>query len=151
MLNPVIFSFVSGLGFFFCLVYPFFLSHHECNSYTPQYAHEINDTLIQFRSPTIISSPNQHLRTFILLDNWKKELKPFDYHPDPSFNELTKNVITETSIIIVTVSTDAANRLNAAAELTQGGKKITCQKELRQTALLSSSIMKMERCWIYIL
>lgn len=32
-------------------------------------------------------------------------MKPFDYHPDPTFNELTKKVITETSIIIVTVST----------------------------------------------
>lgn len=116
----------------------------------PQYAHDKNDNVIQFRSPTIISSPNQHLRTFILLDNWEKELKPFDYHPDPSFNELTKNVITETSIIVVTVSTDAANRLKAAVELTQHRfvrkKKIACQKELRQTALLSSSGMKMERC-----
>lgn len=32
-----------------------------------------------------------------------EELNDFDYHPDPSFNELLKNVITETSIIIVTV------------------------------------------------
>uniref|UniRef100_A0A3B4VMQ4 Plexin b2b n=1 Tax=Seriola dumerili TaxID=41447 RepID=A0A3B4VMQ4_SERDU len=61
-----------------------------------------NDTVIQFHSPTINSSLSQHFRTFIQLDNCKKELKPFDYHPDPIFNKLTKNVITEASIIIVT-------------------------------------------------
>uniref|UniRef100_A0A3B4YIV1 Plexin b2b n=1 Tax=Seriola lalandi dorsalis TaxID=1841481 RepID=A0A3B4YIV1_SERLL len=61
-----------------------------------------NDTVIQFQSPTINSSLSQHFRTFIQLDNCKKELKPFDYHPDPIFNKLTKNVITEASIIIVT-------------------------------------------------
>uniref|UniRef100_A0A3Q1FTE5 Plexin b2b n=1 Tax=Acanthochromis polyacanthus TaxID=80966 RepID=A0A3Q1FTE5_9TELE len=65
-------------------------------------AHEKNDTVIQFRSPTVNGSANQHFKTSIHLDNWKKELKPFDYHPDPSFNELAKKVITETSIIIVT-------------------------------------------------
>ncbi|XP_022611595.1 plexin-B2 [Seriola dumerili] len=65
-------------------------------------AREKNDTVIQFHSPTINSSLSQHFRTFIQLDNCKKELKPFDYHPDPIFNKLTKNVITEASIIIVT-------------------------------------------------
>lgn len=69
-----------------------------------QDAHEKNDTVIQFRSPTVNSSLNQPLRTYIHLDNWVKELKPFDYHPDPIFNDLVKKVITETSIIIVTVS-----------------------------------------------
>ncbi|XP_017290255.1 plexin-B2b isoform X2 [Kryptolebias marmoratus] len=64
--------------------------------------HEKNDTIIQFKSPTINSSLGQHYKTFILLDNWKKELQPFVYHSDPSFNILTKKVITETSIIIVT-------------------------------------------------
>lgn len=49
----------------------------------------------------------QALRTFLHLDNVVEELKSFDYHPDPSFNELLKNVITETSIIIVTVRTRA--------------------------------------------
>lgn len=69
-----------------------------------QSAHKKNDTIIQFRSPTVNISPNQHLRTSIHLDNWMKELKPFDYHPDPVFNNLTNRVITEASIIIVTVS-----------------------------------------------
>ncbi|XP_028285692.1 plexin-B2b [Parambassis ranga] len=63
---------------------------------------EKNDTFIMFRSPTVNSSLNQPFRTYMKLDNFEKELKPFDYFPDPSFNELTKNVITETSIIIVT-------------------------------------------------
>lgn len=72
-----------------------------------QDAHEKNDTVIQFKSPTVKGSLNQPLRTYIHLDNWVKELKPFDYHPDPIFNDLVKKVITETSIIIVTVSAGA--------------------------------------------
>lgn len=70
-----------------------------------QDAHKKNDTVMQFHSPTVSSSPNQHFRAHLHLDNWVKELKPFDYHPDPVFNDLTKKVITEASIIIVTVST----------------------------------------------
>uniref|UniRef100_A0A665XB86 Sema domain-containing protein n=1 Tax=Echeneis naucrates TaxID=173247 RepID=A0A665XB86_ECHNA len=65
-------------------------------------ASEKNDTVIQFQSPTINSSSNQLFKTSIQLDNYKKDLKPFDYHPNPIFNELTKKVITEASIIIVT-------------------------------------------------
>ncbi|XP_028304357.1 plexin-B2b [Gouania willdenowi] len=65
-------------------------------------AHEKNDTAIQFRSPTVNVSQSQPFRTYVHLDNYVKELKPFEYHPDPFFNELTKKVITETSIIIVT-------------------------------------------------
>ncbi|XP_041853030.1 plexin-B2b [Melanotaenia boesemani] len=65
-------------------------------------AYDKNDTAIQFRSPTVNGSMNQYFKTSLHLDNWVKELKPFDYHPDPTFNELTKKVITETSIIIVT-------------------------------------------------
>uniref|UniRef100_A0A8C4HT78 Plexin b2b n=1 Tax=Dicentrarchus labrax TaxID=13489 RepID=A0A8C4HT78_DICLA len=61
-----------------------------------------NDTVIQFRSPTANNSVNHPLRTYIHLDNLVKELKPFDYHPDPVFNKLIKKVITEASIIIVT-------------------------------------------------
>ncbi|TKS73691.1 Plexin-B2 Precursor [Collichthys lucidus] len=64
--------------------------------------HEKNDTVIQFRSPTVNESLNQHFRTYIHLDNWVKELKPFDYHQNPVFDKLTKNVINEASIIIVT-------------------------------------------------
>uniref|UniRef100_A0A7N6FDJ5 Sema domain-containing protein n=1 Tax=Anabas testudineus TaxID=64144 RepID=A0A7N6FDJ5_ANATE len=67
-----------------------------------EFAHEKNDTALQFRSPTLNDSLNQHFKTYIQLDNWKRELKPFDYHPDPTFHELTKKVITEASIIIVT-------------------------------------------------
>lgn len=63
-----------------------------------------NDTVLQFLSPPVNSSFDpQSLRTLLQLDNVEEELKNFDYHPDPIFNELTKNVITETSVIIVTV------------------------------------------------
>ncbi|XP_052321589.1 plexin-B2b [Oncorhynchus keta] len=62
-----------------------------------------NDTVLRFLSPAINrSSETQVFRTFIQLDNWVRELKPFDYHPNPAFNPLTKKIITETSIIIVT-------------------------------------------------
>ncbi|KAJ8382804.1 hypothetical protein SKAU_G00035820 [Synaphobranchus kaupii] len=62
-----------------------------------------NDTVLQFLSPSVNKTyENQSFRTFIFLDNAQSELKPFNYHPDPIFNELTKNVITETSIISVT-------------------------------------------------
>ncbi|CAB1416660.1 unnamed protein product, partial [Pleuronectes platessa] len=72
------------------------------NSTALENAREKNDTVIQFLSPTVNASLNQPFKTSIKLDNWERELKPFDYHPDPSFNELTKKVITEASIIIVT-------------------------------------------------
>ncbi|XP_070847904.1 plexin-B2a [Chaetodon trifascialis] len=62
-----------------------------------------NDTVLQFHSPPVnCCSDSQSLRTLIQLDNVMEELKGFDYHPDPTFNKLAKNVITETSIIIVT-------------------------------------------------
>uniref|UniRef100_A0AAZ1XDH5 Sema domain-containing protein n=1 Tax=Oreochromis aureus TaxID=47969 RepID=A0AAZ1XDH5_OREAU len=61
-----------------------------------------NDTVIQFQSPKVNSSLNQHLKTVIKLDNWEKELKPFHYHPDPSFNILQNKIITANSLIIVT-------------------------------------------------
>uniref|UniRef100_A0A4W5MXV2 Plexin b2b n=1 Tax=Hucho hucho TaxID=62062 RepID=A0A4W5MXV2_9TELE len=62
-----------------------------------------NDTVLQFLSPAVSRSyETQVIRTFIQLDNWVRELKPFDYHPNPAFNPLTKKIITETSIIIVT-------------------------------------------------
>uniref|UniRef100_A0A669D9R3 Plexin b2b n=1 Tax=Oreochromis niloticus TaxID=8128 RepID=A0A669D9R3_ORENI len=53
-----------------------------------------NDTVIQFQSPKVNSSANQHLKTVIKLDNWEKELKPFHYHPDPTFNILQNKIIT---------------------------------------------------------
>lgn len=75
--------------------------------FPPQFVEEAlskNDTVLQFHSPAVNCFCNiQALRTFLHLDNVVEELKSFDYHPDPSFNELLKNVITETSIIIVTV------------------------------------------------
>ncbi|XP_031695602.1 plexin-B2-like, partial [Anarrhichthys ocellatus] len=62
-----------------------------------------NDTVLQFFSPPVNCSVDiQSLRTVVQLDNEKEDLKSFDYHPDPSFNKLDKNVITETGIIIVT-------------------------------------------------
>uniref|UniRef100_A0A4W6CZU6 Plexin b2a, tandem duplicate 1 n=1 Tax=Lates calcarifer TaxID=8187 RepID=A0A4W6CZU6_LATCA len=46
-----------------------------------------NDTVLQFYSPSVNSSFNtQSLRTSLQLDNVYEELKNFDYHPDPSFN-----------------------------------------------------------------
>lgn len=75
--------------------------------FPPQFVEEAlskNNTVLQFHSPAVNGSCNiQALQTFLHLDNVVEELKGFDYHPDPSFNELLKNVITETSIIIVTV------------------------------------------------
>lgn len=65
-----------------------------------------NDTVLHFDSPVVNCSCNlQSLRTFLHLDNVVEELRSFTYHPDPTFDELQKNVITETSIIIVTVRT----------------------------------------------
>ncbi|XP_036977054.1 plexin-B2a [Acanthopagrus latus] len=61
-----------------------------------------NDTVLQFDSPSANGSDSQSLRTILQLDNVMEELKSFDYHPDPTFNQLNKNVITEASIIIVT-------------------------------------------------
>ncbi|KAI9519714.1 hypothetical protein NQZ68_025853 [Dissostichus eleginoides] len=91
---------VTGSGF--DLVQTAVLKVQGDNSQAFEVAHEKNDTVIQFRSPTVNSSLNQPFKTLIKLDNMEKELKPFDYYPDPSFNELNKRVITEASIIIVT-------------------------------------------------
>ncbi|XP_020774814.2 plexin-B2b [Boleophthalmus pectinirostris] len=62
---------------------------------------EKNDSMIQFSSPAVNASGG-HFTTFIQLDNWVRELKPFEYHPNPTFNNISKKVITEASIIIVT-------------------------------------------------
>ncbi|CAN9508504.1 unnamed protein product [Ophioblennius macclurei] len=61
-----------------------------------------NDSVLLFESPPVNGTDSQSLRTYIQLDNVREELKSFTYHPDPTFNKLSKNVITETSIIIVT-------------------------------------------------
>ncbi|KAG7252491.1 hypothetical protein CRUP_029623, partial [Coryphaenoides rupestris] len=46
----------------------------------------------------------QPLRAYVHLDNQRRELKPFDYYPDPTFHDLPKKVITENSIISVTAA-----------------------------------------------
>ncbi|KAL0968032.1 hypothetical protein UPYG_G00261380 [Umbra pygmaea] len=63
-----------------------------------------NDTVLQFLSPVVNSSyETSAFRTFVLLDNYERELTPFDYYPDPEFNVVTKPIIiTGTSIISVT-------------------------------------------------
>uniref|UniRef100_A0A8C9YPW1 Plexin b2b n=1 Tax=Sander lucioperca TaxID=283035 RepID=A0A8C9YPW1_SANLU len=91
---------VTGSGF--NLIQTAVLKVHGDNSKAVEVPHEKNDTVIQFWSPTVNSSLNQPFKTYIQLDNWEKELKPFDYQPNPIFNKLTKKVITEASIIIVT-------------------------------------------------
>ncbi|XP_029908714.1 plexin-B2b [Myripristis murdjan] len=68
-----------------------------------QQAESKNDTAIKFLSPMVNTSyETQRYKTYIKLDNWEKQLSPFEYHPDPTFYDLPKRVITETSIIIVT-------------------------------------------------
>uniref|UniRef100_A0A672Z832 Plexin-B2-like n=1 Tax=Sphaeramia orbicularis TaxID=375764 RepID=A0A672Z832_9TELE len=91
---------VTGSGF--DLIQTALIKVQGDNSLAIEHAHKKNDSIIQFWSPTVNHSQSQHLKTFIQLDNWVKELKPFDYHPDPTFNDLPKKVITEASIIIVT-------------------------------------------------
>ncbi|KAI5100170.1 plexin-B2 precursor, partial [Silurus meridionalis] len=71
--------------------------------FSRQEAHSKNDTMLQFLSPAVNRTyESQSFRTFIQLDNLIEELKPFDYHPDPVFNELPNKVIPENSMIIVT-------------------------------------------------
>ncbi len=53
-------------------------------------------------SPAVNES--QFFRMYVQLDNLQTELKPFEYHHDPTFDQLSKTVITENSMIIVTVS-----------------------------------------------
>ncbi|KAM8750520.1 plexin-B2b [Acanthopagrus schlegelii] len=91
---------VTGSGF--DLIQTAVMEVRRDNISASEFAHEKNDTVIQFRSPTVNSSLNKPFRTYIQLDKWEKELKPFDYHPDPVFDELLNKVITEASIIIVT-------------------------------------------------
>uniref|UniRef100_A0A3Q2PA14 Plexin b2a, tandem duplicate 1 n=1 Tax=Fundulus heteroclitus TaxID=8078 RepID=A0A3Q2PA14_FUNHE len=62
-----------------------------------------NDTTLVFYSPMVdCCNDSQSISTLLQLDNLKEELQDFNYHPDPHFDKLAKNVITETSIIIVT-------------------------------------------------
>lgn len=66
-----------------------------------QEANSKNDTVLQFNSPAV-NCCVESSRTILQLDNVVEELKSFDYHRNPTFDQLSKNVITETSIIIVT-------------------------------------------------
>ncbi|XP_029115611.1 plexin-B2-like isoform X3 [Scleropages formosus] len=62
-----------------------------------------NDTVMQFSSPTVnVTDGIASLRTYIVMDNIELELKPFDYHPDPTFEENQKRIVSENSIISVT-------------------------------------------------
>uniref|UniRef100_A0A8C9SGA4 Sema domain-containing protein n=1 Tax=Scleropages formosus TaxID=113540 RepID=A0A8C9SGA4_SCLFO len=62
-----------------------------------------NDAVMQFSSPTVnVTDGIASLRTYIVMDNIELELKPFDYHPDPTFEENQKRIVSENSIISVT-------------------------------------------------
>ncbi|RXN05275.1 plexin-B2-like protein [Labeo rohita] len=63
-------------------------------------AKEKNDTVITFVSPAVNES--QFFKTYVQLDDLQTELTPFEYHPNPTFDRLSKTVITENSMIIVT-------------------------------------------------
>ncbi|XP_033846131.1 plexin-B2a [Periophthalmus magnuspinnatus] len=66
-----------------------------------QEAKSKNDSVLHFSSPAVNGSV-ESIRTVLQLDNVVEELKDFNYHLNPTFDRLNKNVITETSIIIVT-------------------------------------------------
>lgn len=68
-----------------------------------QEAKSKNDTVLQFNSPAVNCCVDiESFRTVVQLDNVMEELKNFNYQLNPTFDPLAKNVITETSIIIVT-------------------------------------------------
>ncbi|XP_066523057.1 plexin-B2b isoform X2 [Hoplias malabaricus] len=75
-----------------------------------------NDTMLQFFSPPV-NRTSLHkseetfgqndisrlsFSTYIQLDNYRKDLYPFEYHTDPTFDNLSKDVIVENSVFIVT-------------------------------------------------
>ncbi|XP_055018195.1 plexin-B2-like, partial [Boleophthalmus pectinirostris] len=66
-----------------------------------QEAKSKNDSVLHFSSPAVNCSV-ESIRIVLQLDNVVEELKDFNYHLNPTFDRLSKNVITETSIIIVT-------------------------------------------------
>ncbi|XP_077565510.1 plexin-B2-like isoform X2 [Stigmatopora nigra] len=61
-----------------------------------------NDSVLEFLSPAVNWSDGRPLLAVVQLDQVKLELEAFAYHPDPSFDKLSKMVVTETSVIIVT-------------------------------------------------
>ncbi|KAG5830479.1 hypothetical protein ANANG_G00311060 [Anguilla anguilla] len=74
-----------------------------------------NNTALYFHSPAVDSA--KCLRAYVALDNVQAPLEPFSYHPNPHFDDITKRVITENSIISVTGRgfTDAMTREEAEA------------------------------------
>ncbi|KAJ8393354.1 hypothetical protein AAFF_G00060760 [Aldrovandia affinis] len=73
-----------------------------------------NDTVLEFLSPTVGSGrDSQCFEAYVYLDNVQIQLKPFAYHSDPIFYNLTKQVITETGIICVNVRPGFAKAMTA--------------------------------------
>ncbi|XP_061085199.1 plexin-B2-like [Conger conger] len=97
---------VTGKGFDLIQRASMVVLDSECSSaldQTPckQEAQNKTNTMLRFLSPKVNSSA-KCLRAHLALDNVEAKLEAFHYHPDPFFNTLTKNVITENSIISVT-------------------------------------------------
>ncbi|KAL2093878.1 hypothetical protein ACEWY4_011190 [Coilia grayii] len=62
-----------------------------------------NDTTLVFLSPRVNKTHDtQSFCTFLHLDNVVEELKPFDYHPDPTFDHFSNKMIAANSTIKVT-------------------------------------------------
>ncbi|XP_035377013.1 plexin-B2a [Electrophorus electricus] len=59
-----------------------------------------NDTALEFLSPAV-NKMFSSFRTVLQLDNFQKNLTTFEYHPDPTFFNLTNKAITAGSIIII--------------------------------------------------
>ncbi|KAK7896818.1 hypothetical protein WMY93_022143 [Mugilogobius chulae] len=66
-----------------------------------QEAKSKNDTVLHFKSPEVNCSVESIRTVRLQLDNVVEELKDFNYHINPTFDPLSKNIITETGIIIV--------------------------------------------------
>uniref|UniRef100_A0A8B9L769 Plexin B2 n=1 Tax=Astyanax mexicanus TaxID=7994 RepID=A0A8B9L769_ASTMX len=68
-----------------------------------QVAFSKNDTVLVFLSPVVnMTDHNRSFKTVVQLDNIKKNLTDFEYHPDPFFSNLTSPMsISASSIIIV--------------------------------------------------
>ncbi|XP_076862790.1 plexin-B2a isoform X2 [Brachyhypopomus gauderio] len=59
-----------------------------------------NNTVMEFMSPTV-NKTYSSFRTVLQMDNIQKNLTSFEYHPDPTFSNLTNKAITAGNIIIV--------------------------------------------------
>uniref|UniRef100_A0A4W4E4I0 Sema domain-containing protein n=1 Tax=Electrophorus electricus TaxID=8005 RepID=A0A4W4E4I0_ELEEL len=69
-------------------------------SFFVQEAISKNDTALEFLSPAV-NKMFSSFRTVLQLDNFQKNLTTFEYHPDPTFFNLTNKAITAGSIIII--------------------------------------------------